>query len=73
MNGSAELAATLDRISGRGYKAYRDIEGAWRYAEFTLFVDRVQADPFAAPSKLRVRLDQDLIGLPGNALAQKSY
>ncbi len=72
MNGSAELAATLDRISGRGYKAYRDIEGAWRYAEFTLFVDRVQADPFAAPSKLRVRLDQDLIGLPGTALANRT-
>jgi predicted ABC-class ATPase len=72
MRGSVELAATLDRINGRGYKAYRDIEGAWRYSEFLLFVDRVQADPFAAPSKLRVRLDQSLVGLPKNALTNRT-
>jgi len=71
MDGSAELATTLDRINGRGYKAYRDIEGGWRYSEFVLYVDRVQADPFATPSKLRVRLEQDLVGLPKNALANR--
>ncbi len=64
MPDSALLAATLERIDGRGYKAYRDIEGAWAFAEFTLFVDRVQADPFAAPSKLRVRIPRDAAGLP---------
>jgi predicted ABC-class ATPase len=62
--GSAQLGATLERIDGKGYKAYRDIEGPWSFAEFTLFVDRVQADPFAAPSKLRVRVDLDIAQLP---------
>ena len=57
MADAARLAATLERLDGRGYKAYRDIEGVWRFAESTLFVDRVQSDPFAAPSKLRVRVD----------------
>jgi predicted ABC-class ATPase len=72
MHGSLELAAALDRIDGRAYQAYRDIEGAWRYSEFLLFIDRVQADPFAPPSKLRVRLDQSLVGLPKNALANRT-
>lgn len=71
MNDSRDLAAQIDRIDGRGYKAYRDIEGAWRYREFTLFVDHVQADPFAAPSKLRIRLERDQIALPDQALANR--
>ncbi|HPG26434.1 MAG TPA: ABC-ATPase domain-containing protein, partial [Myxococcota bacterium] len=70
MRGSAsDLAACLERLDGRGYKAYRDIEGGWRFAELELFVDRVQADPFAAPSKLRVRVPLDVARLPDHALA----
>ena len=68
-NGSADLNALLDRIDGRGYKAYRDLEGVWQFSEFTLFVDHVQADPFASPSKLRIRLDAGTANLPENALA----
>ncbi len=66
MPGSAQLAATLERIDGRGYKAYRDIEGVWEFAELRLFVDRVQSDPFAAPSKLRLRVPRSLAALPEN-------
>ncbi len=66
MPGSAELAQTLERISGRGYKAYREIEGAWQFSEFELFVDRVQSDPFATPSKLRVRIDLELARIPSD-------
>ena len=47
LHGSIELAAELDRIDGRGYKAYRDIEGAWQFSDFELHIDRVQSDPFA--------------------------
>jgi len=45
------LSAELRRIDGRGYKAYKDILGAYRIEGGALFVDHVQADPFAAPSK----------------------
>ncbi len=68
---SAALAATLERLDGRGYKAYREIEGAWSFAEFTLYVDRVQSDPFAAPSKLRVRVDLGLLHLPEATLGNR--
>lgn len=71
MPGSAALAAQLDRIDGRGYKAYRDIEGPWDFADFTLHVDRVQSDPFATPSKLRLRVDLDVAALPHSVLGPR--
>jgi predicted ABC-class ATPase len=64
---SGELASSLDRIDGRGYKAYRDLEGAWEFGEFDLHVDHVQSDPFASPSKLRVRVPLDVARLPTSA------
>ncbi len=66
----ADLRRTLERIDGRGYKAYKDIEGAWEIPArdgppFTLIVDHVQGDPFAAPSRLRVRVPHPHAQLPG--------
>ena len=46
---SETLRQTLYRIDGRGYKAYKDIAGTYQFADFTLTVDYVQGDPFAAP------------------------
>ena len=69
---SHELAALLEHLDGRGYKAYRDIEGAWQFADFTLFVDRVQSDPFASPSKLRVRVPLEIADLSDRCLANRT-
>lgn len=66
------LKQTLQRIDGRGYKAYKDIEGSYDFGEFALFVDHVQADPFAPPSRVRVRLDQNKAGFPGDSYHSKS-
>src|SRR5919199_3955026 len=49
------LIATLDRIDRKGYGAYKDLQGSYDLREFTLFIDRVQRDPFAPPSLIRVR------------------
>lgn len=59
-----ELAQTLGRIDGRGYKAYKDIQGGYDFDGGAIFIDHVQADPFAAPSKGRVRVDQSVAGVP---------
>jgi predicted ABC-class ATPase len=58
------LREILNRIDGRSYNAYHEIRGSFTLREFTLFVDHVQGDPFAAPSKLRLRVDQALARLP---------
>jgi len=52
-----ELRSTLHGIDGRGYKAYKGIQGLWRLPEFLLRVDHVQGDPFAAPSRVRIFLE----------------
>jgi predicted ABC-class ATPase len=49
------LRATLDRIDRRGYGAYKDLSGSHDFGPFVLFVDRVQRDPFAPPSLIRIR------------------
>jgi predicted ABC-class ATPase len=66
-----DLEDTLRRIDGRGYPAYRDLKGAWALREhddgaprLILHVDRVQADPFAPPSLMRVVVDAATAGLP---------
>jgi len=64
--GADELSQILRRIDGRGYKAYKDLRGSYRLPRpgFTLHVDHVQGDPFAAPSKLRARVPMERAALP---------
>jgi len=64
------LQQTLRRIDGRGYKAYRDIRGSYRLDDADLHVDHVQGDPFASPSKLRVRIPLEWANLPDDLLAR---
>ncbi len=58
------LKDTLARIDGKGYKAYKDIEGMYDFDSYILAIDHVQGDPFAAPSKIRVRLPQHMAHIP---------
>jgi len=64
MRSREDLKKSLARVDGRGYKAYRDIEGDYDFGEYRLCIDRVQADPFAPPSRVRVRLHQKAAGFP---------
>jgi predicted ABC-class ATPase len=65
-----DLRHTLRRIDGRGYKAYRDIRGAFAFEGLTLYVDHVQGDPFAAPSKLRLRVPGEVACIPADLSAK---
>lgn len=58
------LEEALSRIDGRGYKAYKSIQGGYGFRGGFLYVDHVQGDPFAAPSKLRVRFESSFAGIP---------
>ena len=65
-----DLEAILHRIDGRGYKAYKEIEGRrFRFENFDLLVEHVQGDPYAAPSKLRAMVPVETATLPAAALA----
>ncbi len=67
-----DLERTLRRIDGRGYKAYKDIEGGYDFPGFTLFIDHVQGDPFAAPSRLRARVRHSDAGFPPDTYPNRS-
>jgi len=58
------LQHTLNRIDGKGYPAYKEIKGCYTFEDFTLFVDHVQGDPFAAPSRLRVQVPMTIAKFP---------
>ena len=54
MKNQNDLKRELQRIDGRGYKSYKDLEGQYDFEYFVLSVDHVQGDPFASPSRVRV-------------------
>ena len=72
----------LRRIDGRGYPAYKELGGR-RFTfplphqkdpniSFTLSFDHIQGDPFAAPSRIRVRVDQGVAGFPSDTYSNRS-
>jgi len=67
-----DLRRILNRIDGKGYPAYKDIRGQYEFAGFTLLIDHVQGDPFAAPSRLRVHVPQGVAGYPPDTFASRS-
>src|ERR687889_480672 len=72
------LRATLDRIDRKGYGAYKGLSGAHDFGLFVLFIDRVQRDPFAPPSLIRIRtkansFDLDLFANPARRVACEDF
>jgi predicted ABC-class ATPase len=58
MQKARDLRQQLVELDQRSYKAYKQIEGEYQFADFRLAIDHVQGDPFAAPSRLRVCVAQ---------------
>ncbi len=58
MKSQAQLSALLFELDSRGYKAYKQIKGEYSFEEFTLIIDYVQGDPFAAPTQCSVIVPQ---------------
>ena len=58
MSDRQRLEALLRRIDGRSYPAWKDLGGTWDLDDWTLVVDHVQGDPFAAPSRVRIRIPE---------------
>lgn len=64
MSDYQNLRSTLIRLDGASYNAYKDIKGNYQFSNFTLIIDYVQGDPFAAPSKFRVKIPQSIAEFP---------
>lgn len=64
MSNQQILRRRLLDLDNLNYKAYRDIQGTYEFPDFTLIIDYVQGDPFAAPSKLRVQVPHSIAAFP---------
>jgi predicted ABC-class ATPase len=71
MASKEDLNNILNRIDGKGYKAYKDIGGSYNYGTFLLHIDHVQGDPFAAPSRLRAHVPLSKTGFPNSLFERR--
>ena len=67
-----DLKRALTALDGKGYRAYRSVKGDWQGDGFVLTVDHVQGDPFAVPSRVRVRIPPKVAGVPWSCLEGRS-
>ncbi|NOQ42324.1 MAG: ATPase, partial [Desulfuromusa sp.] len=58
------LRTLLQQIDGRGYKAYKQLQGSYNFNSFQLIIDHVQGDPFALPSRISIQLSPEQHGIP---------
>ncbi len=56
MKSATELDRMLESIHRRSYPAYKDLRGEYQFPGYVLGIDHVQGDPFAAPSRVSVRV-----------------
>lgn len=72
LGGRAELADYLYQIDGASYPKYKDLVGAWSLMDsVTLLFDRIQSDPFAPPSRARLRVELAAAGFPPESYSSK--
>ncbi|WP_417044562.1 ABC-ATPase domain-containing protein [Dysosmobacter sp.] len=61
---SSDLRNLLERIDRRGYPAYKETKGEYRFPGYVLSIDHVQGDPFASPSRLSIRVSGKTAAFP---------
>lgn len=67
-----ELKKDLDRIDGKSYKLYKNLEGQYDFNQYILSIDHVQGDPFASPSRIRVIVKQSTAKFPEELFDNKN-
>lgn len=71
MKSSSDLKTMLASIHRRSYPAYKDLRGIYAFGDYTLSIDHVQGDPFAAPSSLSIRIPLGTAGFPSHYYKEK--
>lgn len=71
MKTASDLQKILKLIDKRSYPAYKETKGAYAFGKFDLWIDHVQGDPFAAPSKLSVHIKGSNAGFPADCYEDK--
>lgn len=64
MKSSEELRVNLRAINRKSYPAYKSLAGSYNFGKYILNIEHVQGDPFAAPSRLSVKVNHKIAGFP---------
>lgn len=64
MKRAEDLRRILEAIDRKSYPAYKDTRGGYRFGSYSLFIEHVQGDPFATPSRVSVLVDGAQAGFP---------
>lgn len=64
MKSSEDLRQLLFQVNRKSYPAYKDTRGAYAFPGYILSIDHVQGDPFAAPSKLSIKVNGQQAAFP---------
>ena len=64
MKTAEELRNLLGQIDRKSYPAYKNLKGSYRFSGYVLGIDHVQGDPFAAPSRVHIEVEEKTAGLP---------
>lgn len=64
-----ELRNTLKEIDHKSYPVYKSLRGGYDFGKYTLDIEHVQGDPFAAPSQVSVHIALRDAGYPDYTLA----
>ncbi len=58
------LLNLLKTIDKKGYKAYKQLKGTYRFDDYDLTFDHVQGDPFALPTRISIRVPMKQASYP---------
>ncbi len=72
MKNSETLKKELDRIDGKSYRLYKELEGEYDFGDYVLCIDHVQGDPFASPSRIRIIVNQNISKFPKEIFDNKN-
>lgn len=53
-----DLRKKLNFVNHKSYGMYKELQGNYVFPDYLLCIDHVQGDPFAAPSRVRVRIPE---------------
>ena len=71
MKEKQELRNILDRIDRKGYPAYKELKGVYKFDEYIFVIEHVQGDPFAAPSRVKIEVADKIAGFPRDLYEMK--
>lgn len=71
MKSSEDLRVSLRAINRKSYPAYKSLAGSYSFGKYILNIEHVQGDPFAAPSRLSVKVNHKIAGFPAEYYGTK--